>query len=636
MNATDPSFANILQTAGTIEHYHVPKYQREYTWGKNEWEQLLNDIDENDPGYFMGSIICIDDNAELGPGESRVYELVDGQQRFTTLSILLMAIYAYYLELLPEIEEGGDDDEIEEVRLILSNIKKRILIKKNSINKGEKYSFKEKDKYCFLRLQPSTQKSNFADYQQILEELDLIKGKFNSKFCGNRRIYKAYSYFYDHLPESLDDLNDLLHKIESLKFIHISVASSSDAFTLFESLNNRGIPLSVMDIIKNKMLSTMDKNHDKSIDESYEDWQELLSYLPEYPEQERFLRHYYNAFKVYPEKKIEKINRATKSTLIKIYEQYIKNDAQGIFSDLIEKAQIYNQFILPEDFEEVDQAKLLLELKRIGSTPSQLLLLYLYNLDSDTFVNWKSDIKDILNFLIKYYVRRNVTDFPNTRDLDAINIEVIEECQKRIDIGKKLDSEFVVGTILSGRGKPSSIDTFKEHLEDNLFAFNSGMARYVLVKLDELSHSREYKPNLWARNDKGLLVWTVEHVFPQGINIPKEWVEMVAEGNKIKASEIQDELVHCLGNLTLSGYNSQLSNASFANKQGLHEDRKILGHKINIGYKNGLSINNLEFEVEGIDEKLATIEKWDREAIIARNNKMVEILLSMYAFRDVE
>lgn len=634
MNATDPFFANVLQTAGTIEHYHVPKYQREYTWGKNEWEQLLTDIDENDPGYFMGSIICIDDNSELGPGESRVYEVVDGQQRLTTLSILLMAIYAFYLELLPEMEESGDEDEMEEVRLIISNIKKRILIKKNSINKGENYSFKEKDKYCFLRLQPSTQKNNFADYLHILEELDLIKGKFTSKFCGNRRIYKAYSYFYDHLPEGVKELNELLHKIESLKFIHISVASSSDAFTLFESLNNRGIPLSVMDIIKNKMLASMEKNHEKSIDESYEDWQELLTYLPEFPEQERFLRHYYNAFKVYPEKKIEKINRATKSTLIKIYEQYIKNDAQGIFADLIEKAKIYNRFIQPEDFEEANQAKLLLELKRVGSTPSQLLLLYLYNLETVQFVNWQTDIKEVLSFLVKYYVRRNITDFPNTRDLDAINIEVIEECQKRIDRGEKLDSEFIVNTILNGRGKPSSIETFKEHLEDNLFAYNSGMARYVLVKLDEMSHSREYKPDLWARNDKGLLVWTVEHVFPQGLNIPNEWVEMLAEGNKMKASEIQDELVHCLGNLTLSGYNSQLSNASFENKQGLHEDRKILGHKINIGYQNGLSINNLEFQIGGVDKKLATIEVWNREAIIARNEQMVEILLRMFSFEE--
>tara|TARA_R110002111_G_scaffold233890_1_gene294858 strand:+ start:137 stop:424 length:288 start_codon:yes stop_codon:yes gene_type:complete len=83
-----------MQTQGNLEHYHVPMYQREYSRRKNEWEQLLNDIEENDAGYFMGSIICIDDNEELPLGQSRIYVVVDShQQRLTTLSIILMSIY---------------------------------------------------------------------------------------------------------------------------------------------------------------------------------------------------------------------------------------------------------------------------------------------------------------------------------------------------------------------------------------------------------------------------------------------------------------------------------------------------------------------------------------------------------------
>lgn len=128
MNATDPSLANILQTQGNLEHYHVPKYQREYTWGRTEWEQLLTDINENDPGYFMGSIICIDDNNELGPGESRIYELVDGQQRLTTISLLLMAIYSAFIGMKKGLEEDDDEEEIEEFKLTLSNIRKQLIL----------------------------------------------------------------------------------------------------------------------------------------------------------------------------------------------------------------------------------------------------------------------------------------------------------------------------------------------------------------------------------------------------------------------------------------------------------------------------------------------------------------------------
>jgi uncharacterized protein with ParB-like and HNH nuclease domain len=87
---------------------------------------------------------------------------------------------------------------------------------------------------------------------------------------------------------------------------------------LFESLNNRGVPLSVMDIIKNKMLANLEKQHKMNIDVAYDEWQILLQFLPEYQEQERFLRHYYNAFKVYTGIKIEKY-----TTFILYIKEYI-------------------------------------------------------------------------------------------------------------------------------------------------------------------------------------------------------------------------------------------------------------------------------------------------------------------------
>lgn len=636
MNATDPSLANILQIQGNLEHYHVPKYQREYTWGKTEWEQLLEDIEVNDPGYFMGSIICIDDNHELGPGESRVYEVVDGQQRLTTLSLLLMAIYKAYLVFEDELTEENDEEEFEDYKLRLSNIRKQLIHKKNTINKSETGYFKEKDKYCFLRVQPSTQRANYNDYLHLLAELGLLKGNFNSKFCGIRRISKAFFFFYDHLPENIEDLNELLHKINSLKFIHIAVSSSSDAFTLFESLNNRGVPLSVMDIIKNKLLANLEKQHKMNIDTAYDKWQSLLEFLPEYQEQERFLRHYYNAFKVYPDVKIEKYTRATKSNLIKIFEQFIKKNSQNLFDDLIEKAEIYNYFIQPENFDDDNQTNSLIDLKRIGSAPSYLLLLYLFSLESKFFIERDKCLDEVLAFLVKYYIRRNITDFPNTRDLDAINIEIIENCQISLDNGKKLNSKIIIDFLIKGKGKPADIEKLKEGLEDNLFYYNSGMARYVLAKLDEVTHSREYKPDLWARNEKGLLVWTVEHIFPQGNNIPKHWIDMIANGDKTKAQEIQENWVHCLGNLTLSGYNSQLSNASFDKKQDLHQNKKFLGYKINIGYKNGLSLNNIEFKYKRKTTNLGKIKEWTEKSIESRNDTMVDTLLKLFAFEEKE
>ena len=162
------------------------------------------------------------------------------------------------------------------------------------------------------------------------------------------------------------------------------------------------------------------------------------------------------------------------------------------------------------------------------------------------------------------------------------------------------------------------------------------MARYVLTKIDEITHSREYKPKLWQRTDKGLLVWTVEHILPQGSNIPNAWIEMISGGDREKAYNIHEKCVHSLGNLTLSGYNSQLYNASFDKKQSLQEKRRILGYEINIGYKNGLALNNLKFQVNGKSESLATIKEWNEGAIKARNDKLVDILLNLFAFDNDE
>ena len=635
MNATDPSLANILQTKGNIELYHVPKYQREYTLGKTEWEQLINDILENDIGYFMGSIICIDDNFELGPGEIRIYEVVDGQQRLTTLSIMIMAIYSYLLEFKDDFDNADEEDR-DEYKSLLSNIRKQLIHRKHSVNKNEIGYFKDKSKnqFFFLRVQPSTQNNNLDDYIHMLNELELVKGDFKSKFCGVRRLHKAYNYFYDNLPKEYHELKNIIDKIDSLKFIHISVTSSSDAFVLFESLNNRGIPLSAMDIIKNKMLAHLEKKHAMNIDDAYDEWQRLLAFLPEYKDQERFLRQYYNAFKVYKENKIDKYTRANRSNLIKIYEQYIKKDAKKTIQNLLDKAESYSSFIDPE-LTSISKSRknYLLDLKRIGSAPSYTFLLYLSSLNANYFKNKEEVLDDILEFFVKYYVRRNITDYPNTRDLDAINMAVIDKCHKQIVANKKLKSNDIVNLFLDNRHGVSSIEEFKSGLQNNLYYYNTGMARYVLAKLDEITHSKEYKPDLWARNEKGLLVWTVEHVFPQGERIPNYWVDMIAGGERKKAEEIHEKWVHCLGNLTLSGYNSKLSNASFKDKQNLNKNKTFLGHKINIGYRNGLSLNNIYFYVNNKKTNLASIRKWTLESIKARNDAMVNILIKYFSFK---
>lgn len=631
MNAVKLTLADVLKIEGNIEHYHIPKYQREYTWGKNNWEALINDIGDNDPDYFIGSLIVVKHSDDLRPAEEKIYQVIDGQQRLTTISILLASIYFRYKEMQEELEEEGDDDDKMDFAIKLNGIRKKLLIRKKKFYPDEAGGFKEGKEMCFLRVQPSSQNNNLNDYKYILADCGILKDIEYPKNFGNKRFSKAYEYFYNLLPETKEELDELLNKINRLVFIHISVSSQADAFTLFETLNNRGVPLSPIDIIKNNLLAEMEKQQEQDIDTSYDQWQELLDFVPDNDNQLRFLRHYYNAFKVYDNVRQERISRATRSNILLIYEKLIKLNAPKTFAELLEKGKIYGKFLETNQEENSKLAKLLNELNMVGAAASYTVLLFLFSHQDNLASN--NTLEEVVSFLIKYYLRRNITDYPSTRDLDGINIEVVEKCHKQLTEEGTISASTVIEAHLNNsKAKPENLETFQEWLKDDMFINNSGMTRYLLWKLDSISHSREYAPDLWKRyTNNNNYIWTIEHILPQGEKLPKQWIEMIAEGDKKKASQIQEEWVHKLGNLTLSAYNSNLSNRPFEDKQSKSQ-RNILNEELQIGYKNGLSLNQLPFSVNGRKESLANAQVWDERMIEARTEVMVKRILDIFAF----
>ena len=637
MNAHSMPFAKILSSdQGAREHYHVPKYQREYTWGKWNWETLLQDIDENDPGYFMGSLICVHDGESPTPGDELLYEVVDGQQRLTTLSLLMTAIYER-LAALEKTEEFEDEEDRQDFQNALASLRNKLVKKKKQgeFRKDELGGWVEHSKMCFLRVKPSSQNRNLEDYLYLLGETGLIKSREKTKYFGNRLMAKAHRFFVERTPEDAKSLMALVSKINQLNFVHIAVSSQADAFTLFETLNNRGVPLSAIDIIKNKMLAEMDKQHKVNIDESYERWQEIIRAVPDVTDQERFLRHFYNAFRWDPSVKVEGIPRAIKSKIIAIYEKLIKTNAQSLFDRLCRMATLYGTLIDPDDSDLAkDMRAHLVDLARVNASPAYQVLLYLFSLPARKLEE-PDFLKLAVDLLQRFYVRRNVTDFPSTRDLDQAHMDLIQACQARIDKGKSLSFEFFRDKLLK-RDQFTDKATFEEALKGPMYSSNSWMTRYLLIKLDETHRSREYAPDFWARNEGDKFVWTVEHVLPQNENISDAWVEMIADGDKKMASNLHEEHVDRLGNLTLSGYNSKLAAAPFRKKQALAENRVFLGHNINIGYLNGLALNKLPFKLGKSQLSLASAPEWTTEMIDARTNRMCELLMAMYKFDGIE
>ncbi|MHA1414496.1 MAG: DUF262 domain-containing protein, partial [Promethearchaeota archaeon] len=475
-----------------------------------------------------------------------------------------------------------------------------------------KYRLIQKHFQNEYKIKLSHQRDNFDIYKAILSELkllDFINFRKPSNL-GNRRLYRAYTYFKKRINDfNYNELKNFLKKLNSAILVKIEVETHSDAFMLFESVNNRGIPLSAMDLIKNKLFAIIEKKKIRDINDAFKDWIQLVKNIEDYSIQIRFLRQYYNAFRYNPKIKIPRITKATKSTLIKIYEELINRDVEFIFNDLLLKSYIYSNFINPENSELSDSLREnLKDLKYVGAAPSYTLLLYLFSKYKE-----RTDLlNETINFLVKYFVRRNLTDFPSTRDLDQIFIKLIDYCEEKKD---DLTSNILIDYLTDPK-RFASIKKFEELLKGDIYLTNAPIARFILIKIEQKHSTKETFVDFWKRGKNKNYFWTVEHILPKSKNLPEKWVQMITNGDKEKAEKLKKLFVHKLGNLTLTGYNPNLSNFDFIKKR----DRTDKNNNF-IGYKNKLFLNN----------DLRNKNEWTIEDIKKRTNFLVQEALYLFS-----
>lgn len=587
-------------------YYSIPKYQREYTWSYREWDALYDDISENNPEYFIGSIICI----PLGDTINPHVEVIDGQQRLTTISLFLAAIYNRLKENKDYLSEDDED--------VIPSLRKSL---KSTISPNE------------MKLIPQVQNYNCDDFDSIMYDLGLKKSvSTKHPYFGVRKVARCYYHFLYLIDQEMEGMEAegkidfLLDKYDKLKqamLVKIEVSSHSDAYVLFESLNNRGTPLTAIDLMKNLIMAKAENNH-LTTDDCFNRWQQLLAYLSDdYGTQERFFRQYYNAFKnrlnePFRNEKDRKKDPlgivATKSNLLNIFEKLIGKDLNFFLEDILECGKFYSWLILQEQDDNVFKSKLE-DLDHIQGAPSYVLLMYILKYQATLKLS-DNDINALIGLLSKYFVRRNLTDYPSTRDLTRIFMSIIARIEDENPMGK--DVLTIIIEELSSPNNCASDELFKKCLEGDIYKENVGAARYILCKLAESAMTQETWTDLWARNTKNTYVWTIEHIFPEGENIPQCWVDMIAGGDLELAKKYLNEFTHKIGNLTITGYNSTLGNKSFEEKR----DRRSKDNKRFIGYKNGLDIN----------KEIAQKDSWTIEDIKIRTSALVENLAKVYAF----
>lgn len=581
--------------------FFIPKYQREYVWGWKNWDALFNDLYESPSGHFLGSIICVNTQQDSLAG-SRL-ELIDGQQRFTTISLLFCAFYR-------KLESFENPDR--KLLVELDNLENRVFVRSTG----------------GWRLEPSEQAQNKADFQKVLSDLfpKLVKAPKGLTYFGNRRIARAYGYFWERLePLTLDETLALLEKLKAAMLVKIEVRSHSDAFMLFESINNRGIPLSAIDIIKNNLLAELDKRPGYGIDRAFDEWKELIDLLPDAAVQERFLRQLYNMFKYLKRVEVRGCPRATRSNLITIYDTLLRKHPVWIFGVLQIKGKTYSALINPsiacQEWGD-EAAAALQDLQHLGAAPAYAFLLWASQVAKSQKWDEGLILSQLATLLTKWFFWRNLTDMPATRELDPMFMELVGELMGQIRSAViKTQEGFMRKTSDWLLERAAARDICESRLKGDVYLENYEATRFMLCKLEEAHQTRENKRDLWAHDANSRPVFTVEHILPKTENLGPEWVKMLETGQTDPADAIRQRCAHQLGNLTLSGYNSKLGKMDFAKKRDRKNDKGDF-----IGYRNGLYLN----------ADLADRLGWNESAIKARTDKMLKEVIDLLSLSSDE
>lgn len=269
LNAETDTFGGIIKGDNKFK---VPLYQRDYSWNKTHWNDLWLDIEtnrQNDSKHYMGSVVLVSKN-------KKQYDIIDGQQRLTTITILILAVVDALKDLVKrEIDVENNEKRID--LLITDFIGKKSL---SSLNYENKIELNESNNPFF-----STYLTNFRKPINI-----------KSAIKSNKLLFDCFNYYKELIKEEIfksDDVSTLVSFVEyisdSLLFIQITATDDLSAYLIFETLNDRGLDLSVTDLLKNYLFSIVDesdKTHVKNI------WDVTINHVS-YSGFPKFLRHYW-------------------------------------------------------------------------------------------------------------------------------------------------------------------------------------------------------------------------------------------------------------------------------------------------------------------------------------------------------
>ena len=554
----------------TSRQFIVPIFQRNYSWQKSQYEQLWFDIlraskFKEKQNHFIGSIVYIDMGTPAGRPQQLL--LIDGQQRLTTISILLCAIKDYVQKF-----------NLETKLINLAKIKNQFLYNSDEI---------DEDKYKLLL--------NVQDKETYIKLID------NTIFTVNKpatNIIKCYEFFYERIEDFIKEygqIDEIYAGIFKLSLVSISLDKDSDnPQMIFESMNSTGKDLSQTDLLRNYLLMDLTPEKQTRLYKTYwKPMEELFGediYKNDLNKFDYFIRDFLTL----------KSDTGYICKINNVYENfkryYLDNNCEkfAVLKDLFTYAKYYACIDLLQEND--DELKLYWqEFKKLDSHVVYPFLLKLYD-DYSRQILIKEDFKKILQVVISYLWRRAICEIP-TNSLSKTFATLYQAVDKE-DYVNSIIKAFVFKS--SYKRFPSDYEVREKLQTKDIYHFR--LRKYLLEALENYYHKEPI--------DLNTANYTIEHIMPQNIEHNLSWQQMLGEDWQ----EVHSLYLHTLGNLTITGYNAEMSNKSF-------------GEKVN--GESGFKHSHLK-----LNESIAQCDVWNKKAIQRRTNILTDIILKIWKYPD--
>ena len=529
---------------GASKRFIILVYQRNYDWKMEHCKQLYDDlvkiIRQNRKSHFFGSIVSV--QSESGTMEE--FLIIDGQQRLTTISLLLLAIY----HLLSSGKMVSRDHQLTD------KILKKYLI--------DEYEPEEKR----IKLKPI---KNDQKAFGILFDQD-------EEYIPDSNLTINYRYFYDRIQHGELDIDELFDAICKLEIINISLNHEDNPQLIFESLNSTGLNLSEGDKIRNYILMGLPNDQQTKFYEKY--WNRIESYT-DY-DVSSFVRDYLS---------IKQQSTPNMNSVYPTFKKYVEDaevaDIEPLLKDLLEYAKRYT-FLIKGGHSDERLNSCIYRLNRLSTSITRPFLLEVIRL-SESGALTADELIEVFHFTESYLFRRAICDLP-TNALNKIFLLLHREII-RFDGDESHYVEKFKYALLSKRERTRfpSDEEFAECMSTrNIYGMNPKNKLYLFERLEN-SETSETK-DVWGHLDRG--EYSIEHIMPQ--HLTAAWI--VSLGDNYEA--IHTNWLHRLANLTLTAYNSRYSNSPFAEKRDMPHGFKDSGLRINqwVGRKEQWGLPELE------------------------------------------